>query len=150
MNYKLIGLLSLAVLFFSHCKKDKDYDAIDRQLILDYLAENNLTAEEHESGLFYIHTTEGTGGHPTANSTITIRYKGYLLDGTVFDQTGDNQSVTFALPNLIEGWQIGIPLMKRGGTSKLLIPSNLGYGARETGNIPAHSVLIFDITLLDF
>lgn len=149
-NFSLLALVAVVLLTFSHCKKDKDYTEIDRQLILDYLAENNLTAIEDDSGLFYIHLVEGTGAHPTATSTITIKYKGYFLDGNVFDKTGDNQSATFFLPNLIEGWQIGIPLMKKGGKTQFFIPSRLGYGSRESGSVPANSVLIFDIDLLEF
>lgn len=152
MNFRLIGILALAVLLFSNCNKNKDdeYDAIDRALILQYLADNNLTAEEHSSGLFYIHEIEGSGGSPSSTATVTIKYKGELLDGTIFDQTGDGQTAIFNLQNLIEGWQIGIPLMKKGGTSQFFVPSNLGYGSRVSSSIPAHSVLIFEVSLIDF
>ncbi len=150
LNLRFWGLMAILVLTLSNCSKNKDYTAIDRELIVNYLADHNLTATEHESGLFYIHTLEGSGGHPSPTSTITIKYKGYFLDGEVFDKTGDNQSASFYLPNLIEGWQIGIPLMKKGGKIKLFIPSRLGYGSRESGAVPANSVLIFDIDLLEF
>ena len=149
-NLSLFGLMAIVLFTFSNCKKDKDYTEIDRQLILDYLSEHNLTATEDDSGLFYRHLVEGTGDRPTATSTITIKYKGYFLNGDVFDRTGDNQSATFFLPNLIEGWQIGIPLMRKGGKTQFFIPSRLGYGSRESGSVPANSVLIFEIDLLAF
>lgn len=130
------------------CKKRKVSNQAkeDEKLITDYIASNNLNATATGSGLYYVITTQGTGAQPNSNSTVTVKYKGYLRDGTVFDQNG---GATFSLANVIKGWQEGIPLFKKGGKGMLLIPSALGYGAQATGNIPANSVLIFDIELLD-
>jgi FKBP-type peptidyl-prolyl cis-trans isomerase FkpA len=83
-----------------------------------------------------------------AESTVTVAYKGYLTDGTVFDES-DSNGITFSLRNVIQGWQEGIPLFKEGGSGMLLIPSALGYGSSSQGQIPANSVLIFEITLID-
>jgi FKBP-type peptidyl-prolyl cis-trans isomerase FkpA len=149
-------VLSFAIALFvlmgaGACKKDRiDQGEIDRQLIKDYLAANNLNAEERPSGLFYIITREGEGEHPDDNSTVTVRYRGYLLNGTVFDQTSDDETISLPLNNLIDGWRIGIPLMKKGGEATLLLPSALGYGPIALGIIPANSVLVFDIDLVDF
>ena len=85
---------------------------------------------------------------PTSSSYVTVVYKGYLTDGNVFDQS-KSTGLGISLTNVIKGWQEGIPYFKVGGKGKLLIPSALGYGAQTQGNIPANSVLIFDITLLD-
>ena len=57
--------------------------------------------------------------------------------------------ITFPLSGVIQGWQEGIPLFKEGGSGILLIPSALGYGSQSVGSIPANSVLIFDINLID-
>ncbi|MFN9955636.1 MAG: FKBP-type peptidyl-prolyl cis-trans isomerase, partial [bacterium] len=73
-----------------------------------------------------------------------------LLDGTIFDQTTGNQTATFPLANLIPGWQEGIPLLQKGGKGTFLLPSALGYGPNPVGPIPANSVLIFEIELIDF
>ena len=81
--------------------------------------------------------------------TVKVHYKGYLTDGSVFDETSGNAR-EFALYSVIEGWQIGIPLFGKGGKGKLFIPSDYGYGGSSTDEIPAHSVLIFDIVLSDF
>lgn len=142
----------------SSCNKNDNqftYDpveqaAIDRERILQYLDANNIDAEEHESGLFYVITEEGTGENPTVNNEVTVTYKGYLLDGTVFDETTGEQEFKSPLNGLIAGWQIGIPLFKKGGAGTLFIPSTLGYGPNQVGFIPPNSVLIFDIELLDF
>ena len=121
----------------------------DLKKIEEYLADNSLVAESTASGLHYIIEEPGTGGHPNINSTVTVKYKGYLLDGTVFDDSG-TETVTFPLNNLILGWQEGIPLLQKGGKGKFFIPSGLGYGRQSTGSIPANSVLIFEIELVDF
>jgi FKBP-type peptidyl-prolyl cis-trans isomerase FkpA len=102
-----------------------------------------------ESGLQYEVITEGDGPKPTDTSTVHVFYEGTLLDGTVFDssyETGD--TVTFPLNQVIQGWTEGLQLMPVGSTYKFYIPSNLAYGPRATGPIPANSTLIFKVELL--
>ncbi|MBE0637028.1 MAG: FKBP-type peptidyl-prolyl cis-trans isomerase [Bacteroidales bacterium] len=148
---KLAWLFLAGILIFTACKKDDDtaakQAAKDEQIIADYLAANSIEAQRHESGLYYLITDAGTGEQPTINSTVEVFYKGYLTNGTIFDQT-TNGSVTFPLKNLIEGWQIGIPMLKEGGSGTFFLPSALGYGSSATGSIPANSVLIFEIDLV--
>ncbi len=132
------------------CKKERDQSEIDREKIEQYLAANNLTATAHPSGLYYIITEPGTGANPPANANVTVRYKGYLLDGTLFDQTPGNETRTFPLQGLIQSWQIGIPLVAREGKITLFSPSALAYGRSAVGIIPANSVLIFEIELVSF
>ena len=122
----------------------------DIRIIKQYLSDNNLTADSTASGLYYIITKEGSGGHPNLQSTVTVKYKGYLTDGTVFDQTNGSETVKFLLSELIPGWQLGIPLLQRGGEGTFFLPSYLGYGTSGSGSIPPNSVLIFDIALVNF
>jgi len=131
------------------CNKDTD-DRADEEKILDFIEENNLTADRHESGLYYNIEEAGSNDKPTVNDSVTVRYKGSLLNGNVFDQTPGETTVTFPLSNLIPAWQVGIPLIGRGGEITLYSPSNLGYGNRSVGTIPGGSVLIFEIDLVDF
>lgn len=120
----------------------------DIDLIEEFLAENGIDAEMDESGLFYTIDTEGNGEFPTVNDEVTVNYRGTLLeDGQEFD-AGNN--VTFPLGGVIRGWQIGIPKLSKGGSGRLYIPSELAYGTRALNGIPANSVLIFDVDLLDF
>ncbi len=152
-NILLLVLLASCTLI--SCKsaeeKAKEQAEIDDKLILDYAKENNLTLEAHSSGLYFMIEKEGTGtSHPNLNSKVTIHYRGTLLDGSEFDSSLGGDPRTFALRNLIEGWQIGIPLMVRNEKRKLIIPSRLGYGSRETDKIPSYSVLVFDIELQGF
>ena len=142
-------LYLLLVLFCLLGCNNKDQSKIDQQTIAQYIAANHLNATAEPNGLYYVYTLTGTGSNPTAASQVTVYYKGYLTDGTVLDQTLNNPFTTY-LSQVIAGWQQGIPLMKKGGKATLLIPSALGYGAQANGSIPANSVLIFDITLVNF
>jgi FKBP-type peptidyl-prolyl cis-trans isomerase FkpA len=142
--------LALIVFTFSACKKDIKYQhQIDDEKIVEYLTSNNLNAKKTESGLYYMVETDGTGGHPLPTSSVTVAYKGYFADNRVFDQS-NTAGASFSLNQVIKGWTEGIPYFKKGGKGKLFIPSALGYGKNERQGIPANSVLIFDIHLIDF
>lgn len=140
---------SLLLLFLS-CNKDEtqeDIDSRNRDEIVSYIESNNLDAKSTASGLYYVIENEGTGLRPTATSDVKVTYKGYLTDGTVFDQ--NNSGITFNLQQVIPGWTEGIQLFKEGGNGILLIPSKLGYGPQGAGDIPGNAVIIFDVELLD-
>ena len=100
--------------------------------------------------MYYVIEEEGIGEHPNIYSLVTVNYKGYLLDGTVFDETLPDEPIQFQLFQVIPGWQEGIQKFRTEGSGKLLIPSELGYGSDAQSDIPANSVLIFDIELLSF
>jgi FKBP-type peptidyl-prolyl cis-trans isomerase FkpA len=144
---KTLFLACVCLASFS-CKKNSTnaQATTDNQIITNYIAAHHLNAKATGSGLYYVMTAQGTGTQPTSASTVTVSYKGYLTNGTVFDQNSQGYSVS--LSSVIPGWQEGIPLFKAGGRGTLLIPSALGYGTQATGSIPANSVLIFDILLV--
>ena len=144
-------ILLIFMIIFSSCSKDEGETQaeIDDRVIQQYLSDNNIDAVKHESGLYYEITKEGSGSHPDINSNVTVSYKGYLINGTVFDKTPTGQTISFPLTAVIKGWQIGVPLLKQGGEGLFFIPSELGYGSQGTGSIPGNSVLIFDIGLAD-
>ena len=144
---KRLGVALLVLLTFAQCKKDEDQGAADRDLILKYISDNNLDAIEAEEGLFYVVEDEGSADQCQWNSTIKANYKGYLLDGTVFDE---GQLDQFSLTNAIRGWQIGMAKFKENGSGILLIPSALGYGAQGSGSgsVPPNAVIIFDVELI--
>lgn len=150
-NIWLVVLFGVVLFSSNACKKDDDNTdeqaAIDKALIEEYIADNQLNAQSTSSGLHYVISNPGGDERPTVYSTVTVAYKGYLMNGDVFDE---NLAFTYGLSSMIHGWIEGIPLIGRGGKIKLLIPSDLGYGSESAGSIPANSVLIFDITLYDF
>lgn len=139
----------------SGCPPPKDIVAPlpEQQVITDYLAANNINATKHASGLYYQIWQQGSGESPNNCSSIVINYTGLLASGNKFDE---GKSVAFTLGSLIEGWKKGLPLIQKGGKIKLYIPPALGYGSSDIRDnngaivIPANSMLIFDISLLDF
>jgi len=124
-----------------------DYVAENEQEIMKYIEDNDLTAVKSESGsgLYYVIEEPGTGENPTANSNVTVAYKGYFTDGEVFDES--ETGITTNLNQVIEGWTEGIQFFKEGGSGKLLIPSSLAYGRYGNSVIPGGAVLIFDVNL---
>ena len=114
-----------------------------------YLTSKSITATQDPDGFFYTITAPGTGVNPTINSTVAVRYTGKLLDGSVFDSNTSTAGISFPLARLIRGWQIGIPLIKKGGSINLYLPPSLAYGCNGSGSIPGNSPLIFSIDLVD-
>jgi peptidylprolyl isomerase len=113
----------------------------------------DLAAMEHrESGLYLQDLQVGTGDEATLGRQVTVHYTGWLPNGTQFDSSRSaGRKPFFFTPGehrVIAGWEEGIVGMKVGGVRKLVIPSNLGYGASGNGPIPPDSVLIFDVELL--
>lgn len=101
------------------------------------------------SGLQYEVIKEGSGAKPTVQDKVKVHYHGTLIDGKVFDSSVDRgQPISFALGQVIKGWQEGLQLMSIGSKYKLFIPYELAYGERGTGGIPGYSTLIFEVELL--
>lgn len=107
-------------------------------------------ATKTASGLAYKHLKEGTGPSPKETDVVKVHYHGTLPDGTVFDSSVERkQEVSFPLNRVIRGWTEGLQLMKVGGKTKFVIPSELGYGdAGAPPKIPGGSTLIFEVELL--
>lgn len=123
----------------------------DKNIIQQYLSENNLDYKSTDSGIYYKIEKPGTGGHPVGNSVVNTHYKGYRLDGKVFDSSYERgEPIEFPLGNVIKGWQEAIPMLQKGGKGTFIIPSGIAYGAQGAGaDIPPNTVLIFDVELLD-
>jgi FKBP-type peptidyl-prolyl cis-trans isomerase FklB len=102
------------------------------------------------SGLQYKILAEGKGKQPTANDTVTVNYKGTLIDGTEFDSSYKRGTpATFPLNRVIKGWTEGIQLVHEGGKIQLFIPSALAYGEHGAGPvIGPDATLIFDVELI--
>ncbi|PRY54412.1 FKBP-type peptidyl-prolyl isomerase-like protein [Arcticibacter pallidicorallinus] len=155
---KLVFVALLFAVIGSSCSKIESYDmekqmAIDEKVIKDFIAEKNLAnVKRTDNGVYYIIEEPGSGDVKyTRSTTIKAKYEGRLLNGKVFDSSkkGDKDEFTFALGDVIPGWQIGIQLIQKGGKIRLLIPSPFAYQNRGQGSIPANAVLDFDVELLD-
>lgn len=147
MRSKIYFTLLLATLLIS-CSKDDSNNIQTEGDIIQYIEAHNLNAQKSNSGLYYVIQNQGSGVKPTSNSTVTVSYKGYFLDGDIFDQS-NSAGITFQLGQVIAGWTEGITYFNEGGEGILLIPPYLGYGDQDRSGIPGGSVLIFDIKLLN-
>ena len=141
------GVPAGSVLIFEIKLISVEFSATNDAQIVKYIADNQLNAVKTESGLYYVIDEPGTGKQPTANSNVTVAYKGYYTNKTVFDP-GSTTGASFSLQQVIKGWTEGIPYFKEGGSGKLLIPASLGYGSYDYNGIPGGSVLIFDVKLI--
>lgn len=132
---------------------EKKRIAEDAEEIQAYLNENNIDAQKAESGLFYQITEEGTGEQVEAGDSVTVHYRGQLLDGTQFDASYDrNEPFTFVVGRgqVIRGWDEGLQLLKVGSKATLYVPSGMAYGPRQMGPIiKPNSILKFDVEVLE-
>ena len=145
-------------------KEEAKQTALQTKQLQEYFTKNNLKPEQTDNGLYYIIKEEGAGEHPLTNDTASMNYRGQLIDGTIFDSNIDtafHHVTPFEFPlgigRVIKGWDEGVALLKKGTKATFFIPSHLAYGAQvmpgsasNPKGIPAHSILIFDVELLDF
>ncbi|CAG0961563.1 FKBP-type peptidyl-prolyl cis-trans isomerase [Geobacter sp.] len=104
------------------------------------------------SGLSYVDLVIGNGPQPTAGKPVKVHYTGWLENGTKFDSSVDRGEpfvFTVGAGEVIPGWDEGVLTMKVGGKRRLIVPSQLGYGAAGAGGvIPPNATLIFEVELL--
>lgn len=156
---KILGsVLVLSLLLLNSCgKTDTGCQpasvASEKTQLVAYCTANGIAYSEHSSGLLYEIITPGTGAAPSVTSTVSVVYTGKHFDNTVFDAQAN--PYTNVLGNLIDGWKLGLPLIKKGGRIKLVIPSALAYscsgsvGANGVVAIKPNEPLFFDVTLTD-
>jgi FKBP-type peptidyl-prolyl cis-trans isomerase FkpA len=105
-----------------------------------------------QTGLQYrrVKAAKASSPRPDPGSTVTIHYVGRFIDGREFDSSRRRgEPATFPLPQLIRGWQEGVPMMRVGEVWEFVIPSTIAYGERNRAPIPPGSTLLFEIELID-
>ncbi|MET0243107.1 MAG: FKBP-type peptidyl-prolyl cis-trans isomerase [Flavitalea sp.] len=156
---KLLVAVAAIIVLGTGCKKSGECSEdntvapqSEGDAIAAYLQTNGITATKFKTNLYYQIVTPGSGGSPNPCSTVQVAYRGTLTNGNKFDES---TNLTFSLQRLIKGWIQGIPLIQKGGAIRLFVPPSLGYGSADVKDggvviIPGNSILIFDITLINF
>lgn len=131
----------------------KKVKADEDAALASYIKTNNISAVlDTATGVYYQVVQEGTGARPKKGNKVVVHYTGHLVNGEIFDSSRDGgQPFDFIIGQgqVIEGWDEGIPLMRKGEKGVLYIPSYRGYGEQRAGSIPPNSTLIFEVELLD-
>ncbi len=160
MKYLSAALLLITLL--TACTKNKidcDYNACsfsapasEVTTLENYLTSIAISATKHCSGFYYITDVAGSGSTPTICSDVSVKYKGQLTNGAIFDQA--TSPVIFKIDLFIESWKKALIQLKPGGKMRLWTPPSLAYGSTDrrdnNGNIviPANSILYFEIELV--
>jgi FKBP-type peptidyl-prolyl cis-trans isomerase FkpA len=143
-------LLLLTVVLLNACGRaysDEDLAQFDREIQV-FLKENNWNAERSESGLYLEIIEEGTGQPIPFDAKVLVTYKGSLLNGQSFDQTGV-EPVMLQTRTLIAGWREALLSLNVGSSVRMVIPPNLGYKNQELPKIPKNSILVFELKVHD-
>ena len=142
----------------SGCNKDNGCKPVpvdnEKAILEAFNASIGMNATLHSTGVYYEILAPGSSNKPIAASTVYVKYKGTFLNGTVFDQQTNPGFTGFILNNLIDGWKFTIPLIGKGGSIRISVPSALAYGCQGQpgGSTPIdpNTPLYFEIELVDF
>lgn len=164
---RFLLVVSSFLIFLTSCLKNEGrsgcpYDPVksgasdtEVAVLQKYIDSNHIQATKHPNGFFYVIANPGTGSDSVGLcSQVQISYTGRLLDST--DQFAHSDNYYVMLGQLIDGWKLGLPLIRKGGDITLYIPPSLGYrtvpqyGENNKVVIPANSFLVFNIKLIDY
>jgi len=122
----------------------------DKNIIINYVMDKGIDVQSTSTGIYYQIIEEGIGDLAKWGDWVTVNYKGYTLDGQIFDSSyKKGKPLEFYIGNMIAGWNEGLELMHPGGKALFLIPSALGYGEKGFRKvIPPNTVLAFEVELL--
>lgn len=126
--------------------QNSEYKERNIQFLEEYAERGDVTVMFN--GVMYRQIVKGKGDKPSPKSFVTVHYTGKLINGKVFDSTAQGGPATFKLNQLIDGWRTALREMPVGSRWEIVIPFNLGYGAKGAGIIKPFSTLIFDVKLL--
>ncbi|NCT94817.1 MAG: hypothetical protein GXC72_10360 [Chitinophagaceae bacterium] len=153
MKQTVLVVAALMSLLFLSCGKTESgcqpkTPASEKAEMVAYCNSNGINYTEHASGILYEIILPGSGVTPSSTNTISAVYTCKLLNNTLVDSNA-NPTDFYLGGNLIDGWKIAIPLIKKGGRIKIVVPSALAYSCTGRGSVPPNSPLFFDITLND-
>lgn len=141
----LVVLLVLASCTTYSDKELKEFDTA----IQDYIDSTGISMERTESGLYYNIIKEGEGDHTIGyNDQVTFYYKASFFKGKTFQIIDKDDPLSYKVNQLIIGWQDALMLLKEGGEIEIIIPPQLAYADKNTGLVPANTILKYDLTVL--
>jgi FKBP-type peptidyl-prolyl cis-trans isomerase FkpA len=118
--------------------------------MLAYAAAQGFNMSLHPNGMYYEVVNPGSGAIALETSRIFVRYTGRLISSNaIFDQQQNHTLTGWTLNTLIQGWQVGVPLIQVGGKIRLIVPSSLAYGCQPYSSLPGNAVLFFEIELVE-
>jgi FKBP-type peptidyl-prolyl cis-trans isomerase FkpA len=155
---KMIPAYSSMIFDIELVKVIPDIEAYEKGLLMDYLQKDSISTDSTESGIYFKSKVTGTGDLPASGKVVTLSYKGKFLNGTVFDPGTKPITITIGGGSVITGFEEGVKLTRKGGSSTIVIPYYYAYG--ESGYmvydsnyriyrtvIPPFTTLVFDITV---
>jgi len=160
MMKKYFFFLALPIMLYACGKKSDGNDCVSTggvptaaeiANLQNFITTNGITATQDPRGFFYQIAGPGYGtSFPNLASNVTVKYRGTFTNGNVFDSTATGATVSFPLSNVILGWQYGVPLVKKDGVINLYLPPSLGYGCSTNQGIPANSILVFNVVVVNY
>jgi len=142
------------LIFTIHLQKVISDPLIYEQMqIKNFMDENGFSGEPTQTGLYYFPSVEGEGDNIPSGSRVELYYKGYFLDGRVFDSNLEAEnplSVTIPSDFLIQGWNEAFQLMKKGSKGTLIVPYDKAYGAEGSDAISPYMTLVFDMEIVNY
>ena len=143
----LLTLLLTTLLIGCKTYSDEEVKEFDKQ-IEKYLKEQNIDCTKSSSGLHYKIIEEGEGPLIKFTNVVSFKYKGSLIDGTVFDDHSE-EAVEFKVNELIGAWKEIMLELREGGSAFLVAPPQLGYGTHKLEKIPESSILVFELEVVE-
>ena len=146
----VISAVSMSLAACSGNSDNTTAPAIESTTFAPVLGVDLAASIKAPSGLYYRDMTVGTGATVANGQQLSMRYTGWLANGTQFDSNVNGSPFGFRLGTgaVIDGWDLGIVGMKVGGRRQLIIPSALGYGPGGNGSIPGNAILVFIVDVL--
>jgi len=145
---RLLFIASLLFIFAScNTYSEQELEGFDKE-IQAYIKKNKLDLDASPSGLYFKITKEGDGRLIQYTDSVSISYKGKLLNGRIFDYT--KEPLTFAVKGLIGGWKEALLSCKKGSEVVMIIPPQIGYGNHKLDDIPQNSILYFEMKVWGF
>lgn len=131
----------------------KNMDMQEQLTLLQYVTVHHISDSAKNDGIYFIPISHGDGPQVKDKSLVSLSYKGYFLDGHIFDSVSSNNPLQFRYGDtaqVIKGLEIGIKKMRQGGQAKIIIPSQLAFGENgsSTGLVPPYTSVIYEVTML--